>query len=1371
METTLNNQLQLTQYNFSQNYAESGIFSDVSTNVSNNHKRPIQISTEECSTLNNDVITNADNYVVESKRRKHNDSIVLENTNCERTGTEENLFLARFQFREYDKERDLNMAPTVIYSRALDKRFVHDEHSKAPSILEMKNFEATGHTLAIDNIRSYVRLFSLDVDCVKCKSNGQITTSEHTTEININEILEKLGTIVNNTKIVFSVWSNKCGFHIYGNFNVSVLQHLYIRDVLSVRIANMQSTVVEVPDFMPLPYSSKSFGASIYKPLYSPVDGILKKFIVCTSLDSYEYQESFALKHLTPKNSEHLLLTIITSVGSEYVVFDKKRTVRNKLPCFLNAVSCDPHVMHSFAVDAAKYVDLIIKESTSVGHQGINIVELYTDVYLTNDLIQLQDLFDLAGDQFTIYFNAFSNKCFGESIELFTSSGLNDDFLKRYVYHSAIQFKGLNLQHYIVSLHKSVENDLDFDSFKKILHLLYEKELTNNCIRHTIEMYHPFILDLYPADYIRILNYMQLYVTESITPFMGLTEVFDKIISGRMGVNSFQFNEILRKAEFHAVKDWTFKFLDCLLKICKNYQFIVSYDSIVYYMETDSFVYSPLTKKLEFCSSWHIDMRKILEKIQNETKSFQVSRFCESNKYMTATGVGVFNSISGLYFSKSPLIPFTKYRYSMLWPKVKNLNNEQRNCYEEINEDILKKRPIVQRILREFSENIDSMFINFHFIPSMVGLMHIDYCWDVSGMTICNFFEHLKYYKDLSEALPVVELFAFDLPFVMFIIVLLNDHSLQVITDYKKLIKCLFASNTDVASVSRDRWRKIFKLTFNVDYENAAKVMFSITDKKKTYAKRLMSYKHTNPDIYLTEQNIIIGVCLTKALSRCKQFTCLFEAFDQTSPKTTRHANPELLNMNCNSSYENMSNIYQNRLKKLVYNPKDQFELRIANVCLHLCKSSAFIPDTFRELLNIFSASMVPINIKKKIYILFGQRDCGKSYLLDLIELNARPSTKSILKLDENEEKTGIASTNLIIRCNELAVLNVDQVKSITGDDPKSQRIFHTQNYLNGQSGQSLLYAATNGIVLFKNNYKREIIDSAMVNRFHVIKLRCQYVSTNDKISGTDSIFAMTANHKYYTENVKSSIYAPILQWVLFENYVNTRNPINFEPYLNINHEDCLDYKQQVYLNNCPIYAFLTKCGFSEEEGFFISPKTLLSVVSRNFIDKAEAKIASNDIKLTMTQFYNMFKNQYGMAIERENGVIPNLQFTTLIRHIKYNMQIREDPDKRITSQDLEKHLSVYTFGVDRDNAREYFKKLIPNVKNHICTKNVIFESDDDDDNDSGNNASNENCTNLYEKTFYLDGWTFTNEETLSYDFDSSDNFVTNVNTFINEEI
>lgn len=386
--------------------------------------------------------------------------------------------------------------------------------------------------------------------------------------------------------------------------------------------------------------------------------------------------------------------------------------------------------------------------------------------------------------------------------------------------------------------------------------------------------------------------------------------------------------------------------------------------------------------------------------------------------------------------------------------------------------------------------------------------------------------------------------------------------------------------------------------------------------------------------------------------------------------------------------------------------------------------------------------------------------------MLDLIETNARPSTKSILKLDENEEKTGIASTNLILRCNEFSVLNIDQVKSITGDDPKSQRMYYTQSYISGQSGQALLYAATNGIVLFKNNNRREIIDSAMVNRFHVIKLKCQYVSTTDKVSNTDSIFAMTANQKYYIEGVKSSIYSPILQWVLFEHYVNMRNPLNFEPYMNNNHEDCLDYKQQVYLNNCPIYAFLTKCDFSEEDGFFINPKTLLSVVSRNFIDKAEIKVSSNDIKLTKNQFYNLFKNQYGTAIDLSSSSIPNIQFTTLIRHIKFNMQIREEPDKCITGQDLERQLSVYTFGIDRDNAREYFKKKLPKEEdeNPSPMSEVCYESDQDD---------NDTTEQSFEKNFNLKGWTFVNEETMSYDFETSDDSVnvTNVNTFMNDEI
>lgn len=448
----------------------------------------------------------------------------------------------------------------------------------------------------------------MDVDCIKCRSNGQITTSRHASESDINRILDCLNDML-KFKIKFSIWSNQCGFHIYSNYNVSIFYHLYIRDALAVQIADMDSAVVEVPDTIPLPYSSKAYSDKIYKPLHTMSNSVLKSFHVCASIDNYDYYEMFSIKHVTPKQEEHLLLTVITSTATEYVIFYKRRYIKNKIPSFLNAISCTPSPIQSFPPDALKYVDLIIK--MTVGFEENLLTESYTEVRYPSQLSKLKNLFSVADYHFSIYFNTFGTVFFGEEYQLFTDTGLNIDLLQKYIYHSAIQFKELNLQHYIVSLHKCVENELPFETIQEILQLLYEQQ-SEEYVQHIILNYNTFIRDVYPTDFNQIIRYMQLYVTKTITPFMHLTEVFNAILSNRLSITATQFNELIRTEDIFAVKDWTHRFLESALEICRKYQFIITYDSIVYYLETDSFVFSPLVKKLEFCSNWHVDTSKII---------------------------------------------------------------------------------------------------------------------------------------------------------------------------------------------------------------------------------------------------------------------------------------------------------------------------------------------------------------------------------------------------------------------------------------------------------------------------------------------------------------------------------------------------------------------------------------------------------------------------------------------------------------------------------------------------------------------------------------------------------------------------------------
>lgn len=99
---------------------EFGVFSNftsVSTKI-NISKRSVIESTNNCLYIEE----NQDDQEPYIKNPRRLEPYVLENTNCEQTAKIEELFLQRFQFREYDKERDLNSAPTVVHSRALNKR-------------------------------------------------------------------------------------------------------------------------------------------------------------------------------------------------------------------------------------------------------------------------------------------------------------------------------------------------------------------------------------------------------------------------------------------------------------------------------------------------------------------------------------------------------------------------------------------------------------------------------------------------------------------------------------------------------------------------------------------------------------------------------------------------------------------------------------------------------------------------------------------------------------------------------------------------------------------------------------------------------------------------------------------------------------------------------------------------------------------------------------------------------------------------------------------------------------------------------------------------------------------------------------------------
>lgn len=1298
--------------------------------------------------------------VLYTENRENDDTVpvnssttVLANDSCKITLDLEVLFLKNNNFRIYDTTRDLNIVPTVLHSRVLDQHYVCD-HNNVVSFRDLNVFEKNGHSLTIDNNKSYVRPFALDLDCAVCHS-GKISNRPHQSEETVTGILvdvrRELKSI--DKTAITSVWNLNCGYHIYSNIMVSLTVHNQICDMIQSKYMNDPSVIIEVPVFMPLPHSAKK-RQNVYKQTI--LNDSELNIPVCCGITDYYYYDNCVI-HSNLREDYTVILEMITSFGIQYMSrVSKTRKVQNTIPNILSVDSFEPKSDYQNIDKIIAYVDGVLQSVRSIQISNGVIMDdavvavdhdrLYSDVKCMDIIIDFRTSID-------DFFKIFNKNCFGtdlnsifiDEVAIFDAPRFVNCVFDKFIYHSAVQFGGLNLQHYIIAFHKSFKKNIESASFKYLIKTLYA-DVDDTSVKHFVDNYDAITLSAYPDNFEFILNYMRIYICDGVTPSMDASDVFDRVLCTRLQTRDPQ---IFQAALEVAKKKYTIinKFVVHLINVCKEYRFFLYFGNTLYALNNSMFYYDTVSS-LPFMLNWtdpHITSRitpALLKRI--ETK-FEVDTFCESNEYMVATSVGLFNTITGLYASRTSLVPFIKGRHRVVWPVDRPLRS-----YDRQNIDILSNRSTVNRVVNILRHDVDNLYVKFQFLPSVVGLCNT---WDINNTAICEFFEIVQEHKDLPDTLPVVELYPFNTRFVAFVLVLLNEYGLRNVCEYRHLCREVFGYSVKHTEVTAADWLSAFRVKFKLDFKPDDEVdagdtgMFKITDTRRPYAERLQSFCAKGVSIEIGEREAVLGVTFVAAMVKCSQFKLLCTSFGHKHlPEPSKHFDVAYMKLSFEPNLENFQNFYTTTINTLMKDPKDQFERMLMTMIVQMCISTTFNPVAVREALNIYSTLVLPVNVLKKIYILHGAQNKGKSYMLDILMEMVQPSVHALNDLEAAQNRSGLASTALMLRCNELKTLHPGIVKSLTGNDPVSRQVFFSQKFILHMGGQAILFAATNVAVEFTESKKKENrVDRATVNRFHTLSLSGSLIQEHAMID-SDSVFAMTANRNFFTPIMKISKMdsAKALQWLTYENYMMTR--INYRPYINENFQDSLNYRHMLYRNNCIIYDFICQCGFIEENGFYMKSDVLLRVVSRDFIKNNESVTARGGVnmnsdygRITLHRktFIQLFNQHYQINVEKTMH-IKDVQFKELIDHIKSNMDTEVCVDGAIYEEEVDRRLNVYTSDTDKANAKNYFKR-------NTGPLGPIYRYDNVEDFDNGPKRRSVCC---------IVGYRFVNSEPESYDLD-----------------
>ena len=127
-----------------------------------------------------------------------------------------------------------------------------------------------------------------------------------------------------------------------------------------------------------------------------------------------------------------------------------------------------------------------------------------------------------------------------------------------------------------------------------------------------------------------------------------------------------------------------FAALDAYITVMERLKNLIHYNQAWYVYTNEGYHKSISINALPCISMW-VSMNDSAKRyIENQSSRFEEPNMWSTCDFMFATSVGVFNSVTGLYTAKVPLLRFTKSRNYALWEPERPLT-----MYDEQNKDCL----------------------------------------------------------------------------------------------------------------------------------------------------------------------------------------------------------------------------------------------------------------------------------------------------------------------------------------------------------------------------------------------------------------------------------------------------------------------------------------------------------------------------------------------------------------------------------------------------------------------------------------------------------------------------------------------------------
>lgn len=509
------------------------------------------------------------------------------------------------------------------------------------------HFKDVGSTITFLN-KNYIRPLMFDVDCLCAR------TQTHIQEQQISNIINTLKERFNEVKI--KVYKLNCRFHIYTNAFVSITAHYAILKHLPVE----NNFIVEIPDTMPLPYSTKD-GITMYTPCEDG-DFLNNSFFNASFMDILQISEMnnylFSCNSIFWGLGSSLKQQYIDTVKFDGIITPSEQQIIFK-PEFLKNI-----------ISSIESLPKVEKE-----FDYCNIVKKIMD-------INLCDFFKL--DQFY------------------------------YAHLIVIYFIKLEIDKmdvYDESIHQNL-----LEKFKCILDMScytdVEKQIANNIIDGTKDV---IVKSFSNINCETVFTYIKMII-ESNTNIINAAEIIHYFLK-KQASGIFDSNGILTKP----FKDDFSKVLFLIKSILLEYEIVNYVDgSDVWRLYTGKTFKNIKLEEFKFLimygfSKKHIE--QIISVLNQSQNAFKIENTFDTNHFISTTNYGLFNNFSNSYFLCTPFFKATKVRNYILKP----ISFKQEKF---INISILEHLEITKRVFDTVKNDHEDLYFDTFVHKAIKELEH-----------------------------------------------------------------------------------------------------------------------------------------------------------------------------------------------------------------------------------------------------------------------------------------------------------------------------------------------------------------------------------------------------------------------------------------------------------------------------------------------------------------------------------------------------------------------------------------------------------------------------------------------------------------------